>query len=409
MESASETSEISSDESYKPISKKNTYICSHEGCTATFSKNSKLVYHIRRHTGERPFVCNEPDCNKTYLYSFHLRRHKETHHSNQVVERICCPVEGCYLELANKYSLKKHLKRKHNPERNYPFNCEECQQGFHKKRQLLQHSYVHTGVLPFKCNVCEAGFPTTMTRDRHQRTHTIYTCKCEKTFERWSHLLIHKKTCETVRPKCTICDKTFTQRVNLKTHLKLHLQENVKAYSCKYDNCTRSYIYKKNLLYHINKYHKKIELPRIACTEPNCKQTFTRRQTLQSHVNRFHSKQKKVNISKRKRNPRKDKGLSRTSTAAALAGLELPQKLHLTVIQGQPVTVPTVSKPVIADKQSNLKENIKNTCHQISQEAIHLLKDKLKKALLKNVNATKLKTCETSDNTSNETCIKTLC
>lgn len=61
-----------------------------------------------------------------------------------------CPHEGCELELANKYSLKKHIKLKHNPKRQYPFSCEDCKLGFHRKRQLLQHIYVHTGTLPYK-------------------------------------------------------------------------------------------------------------------------------------------------------------------------------------------------------------------------------------------------------------------
>lgn len=61
-----------------------------------------------------------------------------------------CAVPGCNKELANKTCLKKHMYRLHCPERVYPFRCSECSQGFERKRQLQQHSFLHTGQLPFK-------------------------------------------------------------------------------------------------------------------------------------------------------------------------------------------------------------------------------------------------------------------
>lgn len=65
-------------------------------------------------------------------------------------ERIMCTIDGCEQELANKSSLKKHVDRWHNPQRIYPFMCSECQQGFYRKQNLQEHSYLHTGELPFR-------------------------------------------------------------------------------------------------------------------------------------------------------------------------------------------------------------------------------------------------------------------
>lgn len=45
--------------------------------------------------------------------------------------------------------MKKHLGRAHNKER-FPFNCNNCDRGFKKKRQLAQHMYEHTGEKAFK-------------------------------------------------------------------------------------------------------------------------------------------------------------------------------------------------------------------------------------------------------------------
>lgn len=79
----------------------------------------------------------------------------------------------------------------------------------------------------------------------------IYVCKfeeCNKKFTRTWNFLDHARTHKGIKPyKCQWCVKRFTQKGNLKKHLKQHLEPTLderKKYKCRY--CSSRYTEKYN-------------------------------------------------------------------------------------------------------------------------------------------------------------------
>ncbi|KAF7726995.1 hypothetical protein EC973_008108 [Apophysomyces ossiformis] len=87
---------------------KPTYTCEWEGCARNqkpFTKRHKMYNHLRTHTGERPFVCTKPGCEKRFSRPDSLTTHIKTH-SN--VRPFICPAKGCGKAYYHSRSLKKH-------------------------------------------------------------------------------------------------------------------------------------------------------------------------------------------------------------------------------------------------------------------------------------------------------------
>ncbi|CAI2383152.1 unnamed protein product [Moneuplotes crassus] len=89
---------------------------------------------------------------------------------------------------------------------------------------------------------------------------TIFVCKfqdCEKTFTRSWNFLDHARTHLGIKPySCPHCPRSFTQKGNLKKHMKQHSEptlENRKKFVC--THCSSRYTEKYNLKVHIKKYH----------------------------------------------------------------------------------------------------------------------------------------------------------
>ncbi|KAI9026435.1 hypothetical protein CLU79DRAFT_852931 [Phycomyces nitens] len=84
------------------------YFCGWKDCSRrqkAFTKRHKMHNHLRTHTGERPFVCVEPDCGKRFSRPDSLTTHAKIH-SN--IRPYLCGFKECGKAYYHMRSLRKH-------------------------------------------------------------------------------------------------------------------------------------------------------------------------------------------------------------------------------------------------------------------------------------------------------------
>ena len=121
--------------------------------------------------------------------------------------------------------------------------------------------------VPYNCGKCDKSFSNKSNLKVHiDSVHkkVRYNCeKCEKNFGRKENLKKHIQSVHlNYRPhKCDKCDKSFIMRTYLENHVK-SAHENVR-YNC--DKCDKSFSWKNVLKLHIKNVHQK------NCDDESCK------------------------------------------------------------------------------------------------------------------------------------------
>ncbi|XP_021959455.1 zinc finger and SCAN domain-containing protein 2 [Folsomia candida] len=191
--------------------------CPVETCDKSYSRNQRVVEHVRIAHPDVPL----PTKRRRRL-KLEGEKVKEKRIRVRTMKRKPCPVCGKEYRSSG---LSEHLKT-HTAERNHL--CTKCGKLFRTARNLRLHDAdVHIKERNFICALCGASFVRKSVLDNHVATihdqpeDLRFSCDtCGKAYRQERNLREHMQMHTSQSWRCPICDKAFNRRVNVRLHVR---------------------------------------------------------------------------------------------------------------------------------------------------------------------------------------------
>ncbi|XP_054162162.1 zinc finger protein 93-like [Oppia nitens] len=235
--------------------------CHLDGCTYSTLSKGCLRSHIRYRHGNKKFMCDHNDCQKSYKTIFDLNLHKSRFHNNNINNSTYrCSWPGCVFETKYKPYLSQH-QLIHSDEKNYRCEHPGCQFRAKQQKSIISHRKSHQTGKNYMCSWPECGrlYKSDYSLRVHMQYHrnTNYVCQ-------WAG-----------------CSYRTHIKSNLKTHINIKHEK--LRYCCDYEGCDRVFKAKCTLRYHKLSVHEKQSTDKYQCSWPGCEYSTWNLRALNSH------------------------------------------------------------------------------------------------------------------------------
>ncbi|XP_067946054.1 zinc finger protein 26-like [Watersipora subatra] len=203
-------------------------------CNYTCRVKGNLDQHKKFHSTERPFTCQI--CGKGFIQKYKLNLHLKFHDNRR--EWVC---EECGSSFNDKQDLSRHRKNVHfRKEDGVP--CPNCPRVFKNEYMLSQHIHVHTGERNYKCSICEKSYSTRESLRSHMKGHQFqFGCEiCAKPLGSYSAFIAHKRLHDPNQSgyTCDHCGKVLLFKATLEAHIR-SVHSDAKDFRC--EQCEKGF------------------------------------------------------------------------------------------------------------------------------------------------------------------------
>ena len=176
------------------------------------------------------------------------------HESCPLQDFKCVTCGACF---KSQQYLNRHINR-HFAEKKW--KCKDCEMAFIDNRDLKVHiRHVHENYRPFECEACHQAYKTKQGLTTHQKAHPEGDCvnlkKLTKdTDDDTTDGELAAKTSPEKKPfGCSECNKRFTKKSRMESHLRTHSNENKIA--CSVEGCGKHFSQNQSLRNHLKQIH----------------------------------------------------------------------------------------------------------------------------------------------------------